>query len=32
MIFSRHAIFEMGDGSKIIFWYDVWCMVWGEGP
>jgi len=23
--FSSHTIFEVGDGSKIRFWHDVWC-------
>jgi hypothetical protein len=23
--FSRFIRFEVSDGSKIIFWYDVWC-------
>jgi len=22
---SSHTRFEMGDGSKIHFWHDVWC-------
>jgi hypothetical protein len=22
---SSHTRFEVGDGSKIRFWYDVWC-------
>ena len=23
--FSRFVKFEVGDGSKIRFWHDVWC-------
>ena len=25
MMFYGHARFELGDGSKIKFWHDVWC-------
>jgi len=24
---SSHTRFEMGDGSKIHFWHDVWCRA-----
>jgi hypothetical protein len=23
--FSSHTKFEMGDGSKVRFWHDMWC-------
>ena len=27
--FKRHVQFELGDGSRVLFWHDVWC---GELP
>jgi hypothetical protein len=27
--FANHVRFEVGDGSKVLFWHDVWC---GEQP
>ena len=27
--FARHVRYDIGDGSKLIFWHDVWC---GELP
>ena len=25
--FSSHTRFEVGDGSKVRFWHDMWCEV-----
>jgi hypothetical protein len=27
--FANHVRYEVGDGSKVLFWHDVWC---GEQP
>jgi hypothetical protein len=23
--FANHVRYEVGDGSKVLFWHDVWC-------
>jgi hypothetical protein len=28
-VFVEHVRYEVGDGSKVLFWHDVWC---GELP
>jgi hypothetical protein len=27
--FANHVRYDVGDGSKVLFWHDVWC---GEQP